>query len=138
MPKTKSKSTILVADGSGEMQQVQDRRFEAATDWPVRFEVPSGQADTWLRYFNAECERRGWNSSGIGQIEARENRGSIRVTAATGTSRNLLLSGSESPTGQCKCAPVNPLAILTPLGLISAWKFDPGNLSPICGSEWGA
>ena len=33
---------------------------------------------------------------------------------------------------------VNPLAILTPLGLISAWKFDPGNLSPICGSEWGA
>src|SRR5437660_1115939 len=81
MPKTKSKSTILVADGSGEMQQVQDRRFEAATDWPVRFEVPSGQADTWLRYFNAECERRGWNSSGIGQIEARENSGSITVNA---------------------------------------------------------
>src|SRR5438034_5753015 len=81
MAKTKSKSAILVADGSGEMHQVQDRRFEAATDWPVRFEVPSEQADTWLRYFNAECERRGWSSSGIGQIEARENSGSITVNA---------------------------------------------------------
>src|SRR5439155_23855323 len=30
---------------------------------------------------NAECERRGWNSSGIGQIEARENSGSITVNA---------------------------------------------------------
>jgi hypothetical protein len=81
MAKAKSKSTILIADGSGGMHQVQDRRFDATTDWPVRFEVPSEQADTWRRYFSAECERRGWSSGGIGQVEARENSGSMTVNA---------------------------------------------------------
>ena len=78
MAKAKPKAKIMVADGAGGMVQVQDRRFEAG-DWPIRFDVPKEQADTWLRYFNAECERRGWSSSSIGQLEARENSGSITV-----------------------------------------------------------
>ena len=34
-----------------------------------------------MRYLNAECGRRGWSSSGIGQLEARENSGSITVSS---------------------------------------------------------
>ena len=59
MPKAKSKATVMTADGSGGLAKLQDRRFEQG-DWPIRFEVPNEQAGTWLRYFNAECERRGW------------------------------------------------------------------------------
>src|SRR5216683_1042966 len=80
MVKTKSKATVMVADGAGGMVQVEDRRFKA-DDWPIRFEVPKEQADIWLRYFYAECEKRGWSSGGIGQLEARENSGSITVNA---------------------------------------------------------
>src|SRR5437588_10393590 len=78
MPKAKSKATVMTADGSGGLAKVQDRRFEQG-DWPIRFEVPNEQAGTWLRYFNVECERRGWDSSSFGQMEARENSGSITV-----------------------------------------------------------
>ena len=80
MPKAKPKATIMVADGSGGMAKVEDRRFEEG-DWPIRFEMPNEQADNWLRYFSAECERRGWSSSSIGQMEASENSGSITVNA---------------------------------------------------------
>jgi hypothetical protein len=78
MPKAKAKATVMTADGSGGLAKVQDRRFEQG-DWPIRFEVPNEQAGTWLRYFNAECERRGWNNSSFGQMEARENSGSVTV-----------------------------------------------------------
>jgi hypothetical protein len=80
MAKAKPKATIMVADGAGGMAKVQDRRFEAG-DWPIRFDVPGEQADSWLKYFYAECEKRGWSSSGIGQFEARENSSSITVNA---------------------------------------------------------
>lgn len=60
------------------MAQVQDRRFETG-DWPIRFEVPNEEADTWLRYFSAECTGRGWSSGGITQLEAKENSGSLTI-----------------------------------------------------------
>ena len=78
MVRAKSKATIKVPDGTGGMVQVQDRRFEAG-EWPIRFEVSKEQADDWLWYLRAECGRHGWSSSGIGQLEARENSGSITV-----------------------------------------------------------
>jgi len=78
MAKAKSKATIMAADGAGGMAQVQDRRFEGG-DWPIRFDVPKEQADTWLQYFSAECGRRGWSCTSIGQLEAKENSGSITV-----------------------------------------------------------
>ena len=80
MAKAKSKAAIMIADGRGEMAKVQDRRFETG-DWPIRFEMPTEQADTWLRYFFAECERRGWSSGALAQMEAHENSGSITVNA---------------------------------------------------------
>lgn len=76
--KAKSKATVMVADGAGGMAQVQDRRFEAG-DWPIRFEVPKAQADTWLQYFSAECAKRGWSCASFGQLQAKENSGSITV-----------------------------------------------------------
>jgi hypothetical protein len=88
MPKAKSKATVMTADGSGGLAEVQDRRFEQG-DWPIRFEVPNEQAGTWLRYFSAECERRGWNSSSFGQMEARENSGSITVNTGGAAQRSL-------------------------------------------------
>ena len=78
MAKAKSKATIMSADGAGGMAQVEDRRFQTG-DWPIRFDVPKDQADTWLQYLSAECRRRGWSTVGIAQLEARENSGSLTI-----------------------------------------------------------
>lgn len=78
MAKAKSKTIIVAADGAGVMAQVQDRRFET-DNWPIRFDVPKEEADTWLQYLSAECGRRGWSSGGIAQMEAKENSGSLTI-----------------------------------------------------------
>lgn len=78
MAKAKSKAIMMAADGAGGMTQVQDRRFERG-DWPISFDVPKEQADTWLQYFSAECARRGWSCMNFGQLDAKENSGSITV-----------------------------------------------------------
>jgi hypothetical protein len=78
MARAKSKAIIMTPDGVGGMAQVQDRRFENG-DWPIHFDVPKDQADTWLQYLLAECRRRGWSSGGITQLEARENSGSLTI-----------------------------------------------------------
>jgi hypothetical protein len=70
------------------MAKVQDRRFEAG-DWPIRVDVPKEQADSWLKCFYAQCEKRGWSSSSIGQFEARENSGSITVNTGGADNRQL-------------------------------------------------
>ncbi len=82
MAKAKSKTTIMVADGAGGMVKVRDRRFEEG-DWPIRFDVPSEQADTWLQYFSAECNKRSWGCSSVGQLQAKENSGSITVNSGS-------------------------------------------------------
>jgi hypothetical protein len=68
----------MVADGAGGLVKVQDRRFETG-EWPIGFEMRGEHADTWLRYFNSECAKRGWSNSAFGQYEAGENSGSITV-----------------------------------------------------------
>jgi len=78
MTKAKSKAIIMAADGAGEMTQIQDRRFEMG-DWPIRFEVPKEQADTWLQYLSAECAKRGWGCASSGQLDGKENSGSTTV-----------------------------------------------------------
>jgi hypothetical protein len=46
----KAKSLIKVADGTGSMMEVKDRRFEGG-NWPIHFEIPvQEQADRWSRY----------------------------------------------------------------------------------------
>ena len=82
MAKAKSKTTFMVADGAGGMVKVRDRRFEEG-DWPIRFDVPSEQADTWLQYFSAECNKRSWGCSSVGQLQAKENSGSITVNSGS-------------------------------------------------------
>ena len=83
MAKSKSKTTIMAADGAGGMMKVPDRRFESG-DWPIRFEIPveGEQADRWTRYLSAECHRRGWSSAGQGQLERAENSGTIVLTSS--------------------------------------------------------
>ena len=83
MAKAKSSATILVASSSGRMVQLQDERFVLG-NWPIQFEISKEQADTWLRYFNAECQQRGWSHGSIAQLEARENSGSVTVNTDTG------------------------------------------------------
>ena len=66
------------------MVPVQDRRFEQG-DWPITFEIPQEKADSWLSYLYAECAKRGWSSGGMGQLEARENSGTVTInTGALG------------------------------------------------------
>jgi hypothetical protein len=81
MVKRKSRATIMVADGAGGMKRAEDRRFEGG-EWPISFEIPPEheQAARWTRYLRAECERRGWSLSSLGQLERAENSGTITVT----------------------------------------------------------
>ncbi|MCZ6861548.1 MAG: hypothetical protein O7I42_14955 [Alphaproteobacteria bacterium] len=78
--KSKAQAMIMVADGTGGMTQVKDRRFEAG-DWPILFNVSKKEADTWLQYLSAECTKSGWSVSSIGQMDAKENSGSLTVNA---------------------------------------------------------
>lgn len=78
--KSKPKAMMMVADGAGGMMQVKDRRFESG-DWPIHFDVPKEEADTWLQYLSAECRKRKWNCSSIAQLDAKENSGSVTVNA---------------------------------------------------------
>ena len=91
--KSKSKAMIMVADGTGGMTQVKDRRFEAG-DWPIRFTVPKEQADTWLRHLSAECQKTKWNCSSIVQLDAKENSGSVTVNAGA-AGQLMLCEGSK-------------------------------------------
>src|SRR5438105_1788912 len=81
MAKAKSKAVVMAADGAGAMKRLEDRRFEAGP-WPISFDLPEQQADNWFQYLAAECNRRGWNSCAISQIEAKENSGSLTITAS--------------------------------------------------------
>jgi hypothetical protein len=83
MAKTKPKAQIKVADGRGGMVSVRDRRFENSRDWPIKLDVSKEQAETWLEYFLAECDARGWSSNGISQLEAKENSGTINVNSGS-------------------------------------------------------
>jgi hypothetical protein len=99
MAKAKSKAVIMGAYGAGGMAQVQDRRFEEG-DWPIRFEVPKEQADTWLQYLSAECMRRGWGCMSFGQHEAKENSGSITVnTGGAGEQPQLAVVWERKRSG---------------------------------------
>jgi hypothetical protein len=90
MVRRKSRATFMVADGTGGMAQVQDRRFDGG-DWPIRFDVPKEQVDTWLQYLSAECERRGWSCSLFKQLDAKENSGSVTVSIPGGQPRLIVL-----------------------------------------------
>ncbi len=83
MVKKKAKAIFSAADGTGGMTDVKDRRFESG-DWPIHFDVPNDEADTWLRYFAAECTRRGWTCPSIAQQDVKENSGSITVNTGPG------------------------------------------------------
>jgi hypothetical protein len=82
MVKRKSRAVLSVADGSGGMMTMTDRRFEPG-DWPISFAIPIAeeQADRWSRYLRWMCLRRGWTSSALGQIDRAENSGTITITA---------------------------------------------------------
>jgi hypothetical protein len=49
----------------------------------MQLEIPREQAGTWLQYLSAECARRGWSAGSIGQLDARENSGSITINPST-------------------------------------------------------
>lgn len=87
MVKKKAKAIVTVPDGSGGMMPLQDQRFEGG-EWPIHFEVPVVEADTWFNYFRDALAKRGWHGGSIGQLGAKENSGSITVNAGVLTSRN--------------------------------------------------
>ena len=82
MAKRKSRATISVAGARG-LVSVEDHRFDQG-NWPVRFEVTNDEAHPGMRFLTAEFERRGWNTSGLGQHEARERSGTITSRAQNG------------------------------------------------------
>ena len=74
----RSRAEIRVADGAGGMSLVKDLRFDN-DEWPIQLEIEGNTADKWLFRFAAECRKRGWQNSGLTQIDAYENSGTITV-----------------------------------------------------------
>jgi hypothetical protein len=81
MVRSKPKSKIMVADGAGGLLEVVDRRFDRR-EWPISFQVPAAEAENWFRHLEFECERRGWSSAGMSQLQSRENSGSLMLIDA--------------------------------------------------------
>ena len=71
----------MVADGAGGLLEVVDRRFDRR-EWPISFQVPAAEAENWFRHLEFECERRGWSSAGMSQLQSRENSGSLMLLDA--------------------------------------------------------
>ena len=67
MVRKKTRSQIMVADGTSGMTKLEDRRFEKG-DWPISFEIPVAgeKAERWSRYLKWGCHKRGW--SPLGQV----------------------------------------------------------------------
>jgi hypothetical protein len=99
MPKQKSSAQFHVADGAGGMRQVADLRFEAG-EWPIELVVPANDAESWMAHLDAEAEERGWYSSGLSQLEATENSGTLSVHTANGPSPATLDIVWERPRGK--------------------------------------
>ena len=96
MPKQKSSSQIHVGDGAGGMRPVADLRFEV-DEWPIELVIPANDAETWMAHLSAEMQERGWNSSGLSQMETAENSGTFSVHAANGPSPPTLHIVWEKP-----------------------------------------
>ncbi len=91
MRRIKSKAVMMASDGAGGLTQIHDRRFDKA-DWPIRLVMEEqGQADTWFKYLSSECTARGWSSSVMAQLDAKENSGSCTVSNAAGGDSQLIM-----------------------------------------------
>ena len=99
MPKKKSSTQILVADGAGGMRTVTDFRFEEG-DWPIQLEVSAHDAENWMAHLHAEIDHRGWQSSSFSQFDATENSGTLSVNAANEPSPPTLDIVWERPRGK--------------------------------------
>jgi hypothetical protein len=89
MSKRKPSALIKVADGAGGMRPIEDLRFESG-EWPIELIVPAKDAETWMANLTAEIEDRGWTSSGLSQLDAAENSGTLSVHTASGQSSPAL------------------------------------------------
>ena len=85
MERTKPSAQIFAADGEGGMRAITDHRFDGG-EWPITFAVQAKDAAQWMSHLAAERDARGWSSSGLSQIDADENSGSLSVHTATGAS----------------------------------------------------
>ena len=107
MAKQKASAKIQVADGAGGMRPVIDHRFETGP-WPIEFVIPTKDANTWIAHLKTEMQERGWSSSGISQIDADENSGTLSVHAANGPSPPTLHIVWEKPRGADLCVRARP------------------------------
>ena len=98
MTKQKPSAQIQVADGAGGMRPIVDLRFEAG-EWPIELLVPAKDAETWMAHLSAEIEERGWNSSGLSQLDGAENSGTLSVHTASGPLPPTLEIVWEKPRG---------------------------------------
>jgi hypothetical protein len=78
MAKQRPSAQVHVADGAGGLRPVEDLRFDAGA-WPVQFQIGANSAHTWMAHLHAECEARGYPTSGISQLEAAENSGTLHI-----------------------------------------------------------
>ena len=79
--RSKPKARIQVADGTGGMLAVVDRRFDRR-QWPISFQVPTAEAENWFWHLEFECDRRRWSTAQMSQLQSHENSGSLMLLEA--------------------------------------------------------
>ena len=80
----RSAAQILVSDGSGALVPLVDH-VAADDDWPIKLEVSSVAANSWMEHFNAEIHARNWPGGGTSQLAAIGNAGSMTFNATGST-----------------------------------------------------
>jgi hypothetical protein len=131
MAKAKPKSQIMVADGTGGLVAVMDRRFEQG-DWPIGFEIPREKADSWFSYLYAECARRGWSYGDMGQLDAKENSGSLSVSRGGDGLTQLAIVWERKRNGPLKVRAKSAGAVTFQAGELKGF-FDEVNRQCLAG-----
>ena len=65
------------------MRAVVDHRFEGGA-WPIDFVIKAKDATPWMAHLYAECQARGWQATGLSQIDSAESSGSLSLHTKVG------------------------------------------------------
>jgi hypothetical protein len=106
--KQQPSAEIYVADGVGGMRPVNDLRFDTGS-WSIQLAISPKDAESWFAHLYAEINERGWQSSGISQLDATENSGSLSVYKAAERALDIVWEKARSKKLVVRVRPADDL-----------------------------
>jgi hypothetical protein len=89
---------IYLADGSGELTKVIDRRQDEAS-WAEEVVIAPERADEWKAHVIAECEERDWSWAESSELSAGGNSGSLTIRLVPGSNAPCIVVTWERQRG---------------------------------------